>query len=117
MAKRVWKVEYRGTSIAWVDAVLGSTAFQFDTREVHKDLKDAIFFYGIKQILADGGALPDGASAAARLAAMKLRAESLKNGTWGTRRVSSGVSDEAALAHLSAKLGMDVAALRKMVGM
>lgn len=72
-------VESAGT-LVWSDRVSGREVFKFDMATVAPTLRDAVFAYGVKQIIADGAA---GADNPAR--AMQVRAESLVNGTWGQR--------------------------------
>lgn len=66
--------------LTWADRVSGREVFSFRVDTVADSLRDAVFAYGVKQIIADGAA---GADNPAR--AMQVRAESLVNGTWGQR--------------------------------
>lgn len=63
----------------------GSIEFQFDTDEIHADLRPAVFAYGAKQILADGGAVGRNVPDAERIAKMHKRATALTSGAWGFR--------------------------------
>lgn len=67
-------------ALVWSDRVSGREVFKFDMTDVAPALHDAVFAYGVKQIIADGAAgSPDPA------AAMRARAAMLRDGTWGTR--------------------------------
>jgi len=63
----------------------GTTEFTFVKRNVHESIRDAIYAYGLKQILADGGAVGRDATDEVRLNKMHKRAQSLIDGTWGYR--------------------------------
>lgn len=72
-------VESAGT-LVWSDRVSGREVFRFDMADVAPALHDAVFAYGVKQIIADGAA-----GAGDPAAAMRARAMILQDGTWGTR--------------------------------
>lgn len=67
----------------------GTEEFAFRIDSVHPDLRDAVYAYGLKQILADAGAVGRDVPAYERLNKMETRAQSLKDGTWGFRDGSS----------------------------
>lgn len=66
--------------LTWADRVSGREVFSFRVDDVADSLRAAVFAYGVKQIIADGAAGADNPAHA-----MRTRAESLVNGTWGTR--------------------------------
>ena len=78
--KTKMKVTLTGQTLAWTNRASGVTLFQFDCRTVAAALRDAVFAYGCKQIIADGAA-----GATNPVSAMRDRAESLTKGTWGQR--------------------------------
>lgn len=88
MAKRLWTIRESadGAALQWVTDS-GRVDFVFRPADVAADLHDRVFRYGVKQILADAGALSAGASDRERLAEMGRRAESLLDGTWGERAI------------------------------
>lgn len=63
----------------------GVTEFQFQTSELHDNLWQQVIAYGLKQIIADGGAVGRDVPAAERRAKMEKRAAALRNGTWSFR--------------------------------
>lgn len=66
--------------LVWSDRVSGREVFKFDTATVAPTLRDRVFAYGAKQIIADGAA-----GSRDPAAAMRERAKSLTSGTWGER--------------------------------
>lgn len=80
VTKTKMRVTETGGILTWADRVSGREVFSFRVDAVADSLRDAVFAYGVKQIIADGAA---GADNPAR--AMRARAESLVNGTWGQR--------------------------------
>jgi hypothetical protein len=52
---------------------------------VNDDIRRWLLFYGVKQVLADGGAVGRDVPAAERLAKMEKRARALIDGTWSFR--------------------------------
>ena len=99
MAKRQTLNCTRGFySLTWTSREEGMEVFTFDIRTVHADLKDKVYEYGVRQIIADGAAaattLPE------RAYMMAERAAKLVDGTWGTReaRLVDGDIFEAAVA-------------------
>lgn len=66
--------------LTWADRVSGREVFSFRVDDVADSLRDAVFAYGVKQIIADGAAGADNPAHA-----MRTRAESLVTGTWGQR--------------------------------
>lgn len=78
--KTKMRVTETGGTLTWADRASGREVFSFQVDDVADSLRDAVFAYGVKQIIADGAA---GANNPAR--AMRARAESLVNGTWGQR--------------------------------
>ena len=67
-------------ALVWSDRVSGREVFKFNIVDVAPALHNAVFVYGVKQIIADGAAGSDNPAAA-----MKARAAMLQDGTWGTR--------------------------------
>lgn len=64
----------------------GSIEFLFDTSDIHNgDIYRWLLFYGVKQVLADGGAVGRDVPAAERIAKMEKRARALIDGTWSFR--------------------------------
>lgn len=63
----------------------GSIEFEFDTMDLPDAIRASALFYGIKQILADGGAVGRDIPAAERIAKMDKRARALRDGTWAFR--------------------------------
>lgn len=116
MAKREFNVILQGNVLGWMRVGAPATNapdITFDCAEVHASLRDRVFAYGVKQIIADGGALDKTATPAERLAMMEKRANSLRDGTWGTRTASAPtITTEAALAVLRAA-GFDISNLVK----
>lgn len=118
MAKREFNVTLNPTTgqIEWQRVGAPTTdepVLEFHPGDVHASLRDRVFAYGVKQIIADGGALDKTATPAERLAMMEKRANSLRDGTWGTRTASAPtITTEAALAVLRAA-GFDISNLVK----
>lgn len=84
------KIEQRADgSLAWSDRASGNVFWTFRPEDVAPALRDAVFAYGVKQILSDAMAGKSGRDADDAFAA---RAESLREGTWGQRR--SGLPDQ-----------------------
>ena len=52
-----------GTKLEWVERVTGTVGFAFRVDDVHHALRDAVFEYGLKQILSDAAAGLKGADA------------------------------------------------------
>lgn len=78
--KTKMKVTLTGQTLTWTNRVSGVPLFRFDCRTVAEALRDAVFAYGCKQIIADGAA-----GATNPVSAMQDRAETLRKGTWGQR--------------------------------
>lgn len=78
--KTKMKVTLTGQTLAWTNRASGATLFQFDCRTVAAAVRDAVFAYGCKQIIADGAA-----GATDPVKAMRGRAEALTSGMWGER--------------------------------
>jgi hypothetical protein len=87
MARTTVRITALGNGHATIDWVLpdGGVEFTFNTADLSPSLQRAVLCYGIKQIIADGGAVgrdvPDGE----RIAKMSKRADALVRGTWGFR--------------------------------
>jgi len=84
MAKRQsLKCDRIANDLVWSDRDSKKSVYTFPILTVHPDLKDKVYEYGVRQIIADGAAnaadLPD------RIRMMGERAASLIDGTWGTR--------------------------------
>lgn len=63
----------------------GSIEFGFDDYNTNETVRAAVYAYGLKQILADAGAVGRGTDDETRLNKMKKRAQSLEDGTWAFR--------------------------------
>jgi hypothetical protein len=121
MAKREFKITYGGpgTALVWepITPVRGLLPVEFFPGDVHESLRDAVFAYGVKQIIADGGALEKGAGLGEKVAMMEKRADALRNGTWGTRQASAPkITDDLAIATLAKSLGKTPDEIRAMLG-
>jgi hypothetical protein len=77
------KCENVGGILTWTNRETGRTVFEFPMTAVADNLRDRVYEYGLRQIIADAGA--DSDTFAARISAMAARAEALIDGTWGTR--------------------------------
>jgi hypothetical protein len=86
MKRQSMKCTQRGSWLAWTDRVTGNTLHQFNLDDIAASVRDAVFAYGARQIIADGGA--DADSMAERIAKMTVRSMSLMDGSWGTRKAS-----------------------------
>lgn len=121
MAKREFNVTLVGTVLNWLRvgaAVNAPAAFSFDAATVHESLRERVYAYGVKQIIADGGALDRNASAGERLAMMEKRANALRDGTWGTRIASAPtITTDSAIVTLANGMGKTVEEVRAMLGM
>lgn len=79
----------------------GSIEFLFNTSDIRNgEIYRWLLFYGVKQVLADGGAVGRNVPAAERLAKMEKRARALIDGTWSFRdghgsRATPAASDSA----------------------
>jgi hypothetical protein len=83
MKRQSMKCTQSGSVLRWTDRVTGSTLSVFDMNSVADSVRSAVFAYGVRQIIADGGA--DADSLADRVGKMEARANTLIDGTWGTR--------------------------------
>lgn len=83
MKRQSMKCTQSGSVLRWTDRVTGSTLSVFDMEQVADSVRSAVFAYGVRQIIADGGA--DADSLADRVGKMEMRANTLVDGTWGTR--------------------------------
>ena len=78
-------IRITGSEIEWVRPD-GSTEFTFDCDSItNPATRQQLFLYGVKQVLADGGAVGRDIPADERLAKMEKRASALRDGTWGFR--------------------------------
>lgn len=77
------KCVQRGSVLNWTERKSGAVLFSFDMGNVAQNVSDQVFAYGVRQIIADGGA--DADTLSERLAKMQVRADQLADGTWGTR--------------------------------
>jgi hypothetical protein len=89
MAKQSLKIVTNGRVLEWRNRADEAVVFKFDVRAVAPSLVDAVFAYGVKQIIADGGATGVNVPLRDRINKMSARAQSLEEGTWGERRVST----------------------------
>lgn len=99
MAKRQsMKCTQTGSVLRWTDRASGSTLSVFDMEHVADSVRSAVFAYGVRQIIADGGA--DADTVGERVRKMEARASTLVDGTWGTRvaRLVDGDIFQAAVA-------------------
>jgi hypothetical protein len=69
--------------LTWTDRASGKSVFTFGMDGVNPNLRDRVYEYGLRQIIADAGA--DADSMADRVAKMTARTAGLIDGTWGTR--------------------------------
>lgn len=114
MAIRKLAVQDNGSYATWSfveydrdgEPVRGDVALQMSTGELHPDLVQAVLRYGMKQIIADAGAMSKGASLDDRLAAMERRAAALKDGTYGLRAASVAKMPDAAVWDAVTGLGL-----------
>lgn len=97
-----------GTKLQWVNRADQSVAFAFDTSSVSNAVRDAVFAYGVKQIISDGGAVGVNVPMSERIAKMAKRAESLIDGTYGQRQSSGGLGQHAALFRACVAAGLIV---------
>jgi len=95
--KQTLQIVPSGTKLDWVNRADQSVAFSFDTASVSNAVREAVFAYGVKQIIADGGAVGVNVPMSERIAKMAKRAESLVSGTYGQRQSSGGLGQHAAL--------------------
>ncbi len=77
-------IRVTGDLIEWVRPDQ-SIEFAFDVNDVHPDLLTAVRNYGIKQILADAGAVGRNVPDEERIGKMDKRARALRDGTWNYR--------------------------------
>lgn len=89
MAKQSLKIVTVGDVLEWRDRQTDRVVFSFDVRRVHADLVKPTFRYGVKQIIADGGATGVNVPLRDRINKMATRAQSLTDGTWGERRAAA----------------------------
>ena len=116
MAKRDFTITVTDKTLAWKFVANGKTALEFDASKVHESLLERVFVYGCKQIIADGGALDKDATLDEKVAMMEKRANSLRDGTWGTRVASTPtISDAAAMEVIARKFGMTVEQVAAML--
>jgi hypothetical protein len=104
MMKQSLSIVPVGTKLQWVNRADQSVAFAFDTSSVSNAVRDAVFAYGVKQIISDGGAVGVNVPMSERIAKMAKRAESLVDGTYGQRQSSGGLGQHAALYRLCVEL-------------
>jgi len=97
-----------GTKLQWVNRADQSVAFAFDTSSVSNAVRDAVFAYGVKQIISDGGAVGVNVPMSERIAKMAKRAEALVDGTYGQRQSSGGLGQHAALFRACVAAGLIV---------
>jgi len=108
MMKQSLSIVPVGTKLQWVNRADQSVAFAFDTSSVSNAVRDAVFAYGVKQIISDGGAVGVNVPMSERIAKMAKRAESLVDGTYGQRQSSGGLGQHAALFRACAAAGLIV---------
>lgn len=72
------RITLESNKLRWTNRVSGAFLFEFPLDAVHTSLREAVFAYGVKQIIADGGAKTG-------IPGMAARADSLVDGTWGQR--------------------------------
>ena len=63
----------------------GKPEFTFPLNDIHQSLREAAFAYGVKQILADAGAVGRSVPSEERLGRMEKRARALRDGSWAFR--------------------------------
>ena len=63
----------------------GVPEFTFPLDDIHDSLREAVFAYGVKQILADAGAVGRSVPSEERLNRMEKRARGLRDGSWAFR--------------------------------
>lgn len=87
MPRSTVRITSLGTDRDQIDWVThdGRVEFTFDTNDLHPSLQRAVLAYGLKQILADGGAVGRDVPDEERIAKMSKRARALMEGTWGFR--------------------------------
>lgn len=88
MSKQSLKIVNNGTKLEWRDRATDEAVYTFDTTEIDSKLHDAVFIYGAKQIIADGGATGVDVPLRERINKMETRAQALREGTWGERRAT-----------------------------
>lgn len=88
MASQKMKVSIEGPVIVWRDRTTGATVFQFNAEDVTGELDAKLRMHAIKQILGDAMALPAGTSQRDKIASAMKAADTLRDGTWGTRKSS-----------------------------
>jgi len=108
MMKQSLSIVPVGTKLQWVNRADQSVAFAFDTSSVSNAVRDAVFAYGVKQIISDGGAVGVNVPMSERIAKMTKRAESLVDGTYGQRQSSGGLGQHAALFRACVAAGLIV---------
>jgi hypothetical protein len=108
MMKQSLSIVPVGTKLQWVNRADQSVAFAFDTSSVSNAVRDAVFAYGVKQIISDGGAVGVNVQMSERIAKMAKRAEALVDGTYGQRQSSSGLGQHAALFRACVAAGLIV---------
>jgi len=108
MMKQSLSIVPVGTKLQWVNRADQSVAFAFDTSSVSNAVRDAVFAYGVKQIISDGGAVGVNVPMSERIAKMAKRAEALVDGTYGQRQSSGGLGQHAALFRACVAAGLIV---------
>jgi len=108
MMKQSLSIVPVGTKLQWVNRADQSVAFAFDTASVSNAVRDAVFAYGVKQIISDGGAVGVNVPMSERIANTAKRAESLVDGTYGQRQSSGGLGQHAALFRACVAAGLIV---------
>jgi hypothetical protein len=88
MAKQSLKIVTNGRMLEWRDRATDDVVYTFDTGDVSETLRDNVFLYGAKQIIADGGATGVDVPLRERINKMETRAQALRDGTWGERRAT-----------------------------
>ena len=63
----------------------GKPEFTFPLDDINPSLREAAFAYGVKQILADAGAVGRSVPSEERLGRMEKRARALRDGSWAFR--------------------------------
>lgn len=117
MATRQFKIVHDANGLIQWRFADERIALEFRADEVDAKLRDAVFAYGVKQIIADGGALDKSATIGEKVAMMEKRANALRNGTWGTRQASAPtITDDLAIATLAKSMGKTVEEIRAMLG-
>lgn len=78
------KITDAAGTLTWSDRTSGKVYGAFDVSAVATTLRDAVFAYGVKQLLSDACA-GQAAGSSTWVAAFKQRAAALTAGTWGQR--------------------------------